>query len=410
MIRPAVYNIISIFMLALLAAGCQGQASSQIPSSSAATAKPPLEPTIQLAEQPPTSVPTALPTQQPTRIPTTVPTQQPSPTALPAVNERVLFIRSQLQGQSEIWSAALDGSDLRSIAACPNGCSIQLFVPSPDGSQIAYLAQLPGQMPEIRLVGADGGDDRALDRGAMLAKGAFSPDGRWLAFLRSRQADTPMGSENSIWIVPTAGGEPRQISPWYALTSAPAWADNKHLLYAANESFTAGGQVYRVALQAGGDPELLTSGSLAALSPDGTKLLVALEFSDDIEPDTRFAHAVVDINEPSRILATLKLRPGQYVFSPDSSRLAIYSSYGHVEVVDARNGQETLLRDAPLGKSEPYRSEIAWSSDGQSVIYSGQGSGPKAGFELRRLGVDGRGEQVLLRLPIGSGSSFALVP
>jgi dipeptidyl aminopeptidase/acylaminoacyl peptidase len=259
-------------------------------------------------------------------------------------------------------------------------------------------------------VHADGSDDRALDKSGMLAKGAFSPDGHQLAFLRSRQADTPIGSENSIWVVPTAGGEPRQISPWYALTSAPAWADNEHLLYAANESFSANGQVYRIALQAGAEPELMMHGSPAAVSPDRTKLLVALEFSDDIAPDTRFAHAVVAINEPSQTLATLQLRPGHYAFSPDSSRLAVYSSYGDVEVVDAANGQETLLRPAPLGKAEPYGSEIAWSGDGRSVIYSVQGSGPKAGFELRRLDVDGSGEQMLLRLPLGSGSYFALMP
>jgi Tol biopolymer transport system component len=260
-------------------------------------------------------------------------------------------------------------------------------------------------------VRADGTDDRTLDKSGMLAKGAFSPDGKQLAFLRSRQADTPMGSENSIWVVPTAGGEPRQVSPWYTVTSAPAWADNEHLLYAANESFDpAGGRVYRIALQEGAEPELLTRGYLAALSPDRTKLLVALEFSDDIAPETRFAHAVVAIDEPAQTLARLQLRPGQYAWSPDSSRLAVYSSYDDVLVVDAATGQETLLRRAPQGKSEPYRGEIAWSGEGRSVIYSGQGSGPKAGFELRSLPLDGSGEQVLLRLPLGSGSNFALVP
>jgi len=371
-----------------------------------------LQPAIQIqpTEQPPTSLATTRPTAQPTQAPTVAPTQQPSPTAQPAANQHVLFIRSQLEGQSEIWSAALDGSDLHSIIACPNGCSVQSFVLSPGGSQIAYLAQPAGAMPEIRIVRADGSDDRRLDTSGMLAKGAFSPDSSQIAFLRSRQADTPIGSENSIWIVPTAGGEPRQVSPWYSMVSAPAWADNAHLLYAANESVSASEQIYRTGLQAGADPEALTRGSLAALSPDGSKLLVRLEFSDDITPDTRFAHAVVAINEPSQTLATLQLRPGEYAWSPDSSRLAISSNYGDVQVVDAGSGQETLLRPAPEGKSAPYRSAITWSRDGRSVIYSGQGSGPKAAFELRRLDVDGSGEQVLLELPLGSGSNFALMP
>ena len=42
----------------------------------------------------------------------------------------------------------------------------------------------------------------------------------------------------------------------------------------------------------------------------------------------------------------------------------------------------------------PYRGEIAWSGDGRSVIYGGRGRGPKAGFELRRLEVDSRSEEI----------------
>jgi dipeptidyl aminopeptidase/acylaminoacyl peptidase len=323
----------------------------------------------------------------------------------------VLFIRSQVEGQSELWSAALDGSDLHSIIACPNGCSVQSFVLSPDGSQIAYLAQPPGgAMPEVRLARADGSDDRSLDKSGMIARGAFSPDSSQIAFLRSRQADTPIGSESSIWIVPTAGGEPRQASPWYSTVSVPAWADNEHLLYGANESVSASEQIYRIGLQAGAAPDLLARGSLAALSPDGGKLLVRLESSDDITPDTRFAHAVVATDEPSQTLAMLELRLGEYAWSPDSSRLAIFSNYGDVQVVDAASGHEILLRPAHQAKSAPYLSAITWNRDGHSVIYSGQGSGPKAAFELRRLDVGGSGEQVLLQLPLGSGSSFALTP
>jgi hypothetical protein len=33
----------------------------------------------------------------------------------------------------------------------------------------------------------------------------------------------------------------------------------------------------------------------------------------------------------------LQLRPGHYAFSPEGSRLVVYSSYGHVEIVEALN-------------------------------------------------------------------------
>src|SRR5690242_9193953 len=160
--RLAFYKLLMIFLLTLLAVGCQGLPSSQLPSSPTATALPALQPTLQPTEPPPSRLPTTQPTPQPTVAPTIVPTQQPSPTAQAAASQRVLYLRTQLQGQSELWSAALDGSDPRRIIACPNGCSMGLFVASPDGSQIAYLAQPPGEMPEIHLMRADGSDDRTL--------------------------------------------------------------------------------------------------------------------------------------------------------------------------------------------------------------------------------------------------------
>jgi hypothetical protein len=117
-IRPVLYKIIIIVMLGLMVGGCQRQPSSQIQSSP--TIRPTLQDAILATEQPPTPLPATQPTAHPTLAPTALPTQQASPTAQPAASQRVLFIRSQLQGQGEIWSAALDGSDLHSIVAAPS--------------------------------------------------------------------------------------------------------------------------------------------------------------------------------------------------------------------------------------------------------------------------------------------------
>lgn len=389
-------------LLVLLLVACATQQAT--PAASSPITTPAASPAIPLPEPSPTLSATLQPTAQ-----QTAGLSQSPPIAEQEGGQRVIFIHTQLEGQSELRSAALDGSDEYQLAACPSGCSIQLVVPSSDGRQIAYLAQPPGESPVIRLVDANGAD-RVLDMGGTLAAGAFSPDGGQLAFLRSRQADTPIGSENSVWVVPTAGGEPRQVSPWYTLVSPPMWTDDEHLLYGANESFAeASGQIYRITLTADTEPEPLAGGYPVAISPNRTKLLVALESGDDIAPDTRFAHRVIDIGNPSQPLAVLSLRPGQYVWSPDSTRLAAYTVYGDVQIVDAESGQETLLRPGPEGK-EPYRSELAWSPDGQSVIYSAPSAGTKLAFELRRLAVDSSGETVLLQLPVGVGSAFVLTP
>jgi WD40 repeat protein len=406
---PFLARVIIIAILSMFVAGCTRQPETQAPSPTAAapgpTTAPPLpEPTA----QPPMAGPT---TRQPEPTVETIQAPTTAPTAQPAASQRLLFIQTQLEGQSELWISALDGSDRRRIIACPDGCSIAVVVSSPDGGQVAYLAQPPGETPEIRIVRVDGSDDRSLDRGGMLAEGAFSPDGAQLAFLRSRQADNPAGSESSVWAVPTAGGEARQVSPWHTLVSPPAWADNDHLIYGANETFAAAGErIFRIALQDGVEPEVLAAGRLSALSPDRASALVLLDMTDNIGPDTRFSYAVVGLSNPSQPLATLQLRPGQQAWSPDGSLLAVYSAYGDIEVVDATSGDTTLLKPAPLGKLEPYLTTIAWGRDGSSIIYSGQGEGPKPEFELRSLRVDGGGEELLMRLPVGSGSNFVLVP
>src|SRR5262245_38329382 len=90
MIRLAFYKIMMMFILALMAMGCQRLPSSQLLLSPTATAMPALQSTLQPTEPPPTPQPTTQPTPQPTVAPTIAPTQQPSPTAQAAASQRVL--------------------------------------------------------------------------------------------------------------------------------------------------------------------------------------------------------------------------------------------------------------------------------------------------------------------------------
>ena len=78
---------------------------------------------------------------------------------------------------------------------------------SPDGTHLAYSMQVEG-LSAIYVSNADGTNPVRLTRGIWDVAPKWSPDGRWIAYYSDHNAD--------VWMVPSAGGESRQ------LTSGPA--------------------------------------------------------------------------------------------------------------------------------------------------------------------------------------------
>src|SRR5690606_34335605 len=63
----------------------------------------------------------------------------------------------------------------------------------------------------------------------------FSPDGAWVAFIQRN------GKANDLWVVPSGGGAPTQLTTTGVVT-APAWSpDGKYIAFfqADGQSFTA---------------------------------------------------------------------------------------------------------------------------------------------------------------------------
>ena len=99
---------------------------------------------------------------------------------------------------------------------------------SPDGQQVAYVVTTIDEHKHeyrsaIWMVSASGGEARRLTSGPANASGpAWSPDGRWLAFISERagEASRATGEEQrklgkdkpQIWLLPTDGGEARQLT------------------------------------------------------------------------------------------------------------------------------------------------------------------------------------------------------
>jgi len=116
--------------------------------------------------------------------------------------ERIAFAYA-----NDLWTAALDGSDVRRLTAHPAFESGPRF--SPDGSLIAFTGRYEGNT-DVYVVPAGGGvpmrltwhpgDDRAL---------GFTPDGRSVLFASPREVHTRRYTQ--LFTVPVEGGLPTKL-------------------------------------------------------------------------------------------------------------------------------------------------------------------------------------------------------
>jgi dipeptidyl aminopeptidase/acylaminoacyl peptidase len=103
---------------------------------------------------------------------------------------------------------------------------------SPDGRHVVYalttsdLARAK-RTTQLWLMDADGRDPRQLTHGDQGASSpAFSPDGRWISFVSSRDGNA------NLYLLPLSGGEPTQLTRISTGVSDPLWApDGRSILF-----------------------------------------------------------------------------------------------------------------------------------------------------------------------------------
>jgi eukaryotic-like serine/threonine-protein kinase len=88
---------------------------------------------------------------------------------------------------------------------------------SPDGSKIVFRSDRSGG--GLYVISPLGGDARKIaDRGR---QPRFSPDGKWIAYWIGERHGALLGT---VWIVPSAGGEPKEITSTGRSGEDPVWA------------------------------------------------------------------------------------------------------------------------------------------------------------------------------------------
>jgi Tol biopolymer transport system component len=221
----------------------------------------------------------------------------------------------------EVTSVPLEW-DLDSIRA---GVSLDI---SPDGRDVVFSGgrwprnrRPSGEELGIWRAGLDGSTLTQLTTEPMFdAYPRWSPDGRWIAFLRLEQELDYDGG--NIQLIPSAGGEIRQLT------------SNADSVAVANIAFT----------------------------PDGAK--IAYFSGNTIK--------VVPVQGgPSEVLVTADSRFDFFsalAWSPDGSRIAEVSRSREIWVDDLSNGQRKAL-ETGLSDDFVYFS-VAWSPDGERIAFA----------------------------------------
>jgi dipeptidyl aminopeptidase/acylaminoacyl peptidase len=146
---------------------------------------------------------------------------------------------SERAGGRHLFRIATDGSGLTQVTKAP-GMAEQGVSFSPDGRWIAYghYSCVEERDFGIQVAAADGSSPVALNEPFSLhstageGDAAFSPDGKWVAFVRSVD-----DSHGAVWVVPAAGGTATRLTSDDVGAAYPRWSpDGERILFGGRRS------------------------------------------------------------------------------------------------------------------------------------------------------------------------------
>jgi dipeptidyl aminopeptidase/acylaminoacyl peptidase len=225
---------------------------------------------------------------------------------------QVAFLANGANDKRQIWTLTLAGGDARRITDAPRG--VQQLAWSPDGSQIAYVtADEPPKTDEKPLAFEIGDDDYLM-----------------------REEPTP----SHLWVVPASGGAARRV--------------------------TSGSWSLPIAHPPGPAPSPLS------WSPDGKSIAITRRESAHAGQTNASRIALVDVASGQvRRLTTADLDEAHPLFSPDGASIVYWFPHG------GRRGSNTSLWSVPVsgGNAGELTSNLdrnafraVWLPDGKSFL------------------------------------------
>jgi dipeptidyl aminopeptidase/acylaminoacyl peptidase len=261
----------------------------------------------------------------------------------------------------------------------------------------------------------------------------ISPDGKWVAYTVTIADSARDKNDTDVWMASWDGKENIRITSTKDGENQPRWSpDGRYLSFLSSRDGGKGGQVWLLDRR-GGEATRLTEikGGVNAYewSPDATRLLLVIDDPED-EPDSTKAKAPKPIvldryhfkqdvrgylgDKHSHLylfdVATKKLdtlTTGKYdetnpSWSPDGKTIAFVSDRSadpdksintDIYLIEARHGAEMRRLTTFEGDDNSGGSRLAWSPDGKSIAYLRGGSKTMTIYDQDRVAV----------IPVGGG-------
>jgi dipeptidyl aminopeptidase/acylaminoacyl peptidase len=318
---------------------------------------------------------------------------------VPALVIPLVLIAAPLAGQDRAFSID-DAINLSSVGGP---------VLSPDGSRLLYIrTELDwggnDRNRSIWMMNADGSDDRRYTSGDSDSGPQWSPDGRWVSFLRN----TGSGDDRTrqVFLLRTDGGEARQLTKHPTSVGRYGWSDDgSRIFYVANDSIAPevrkarkdgadgvfvdegpNGQtrgewngIWSVALDFDAldrrrhTPEKIRVGSMA-VSPDGGWLGYVFRSENHRNDEFRSEIAIVGTGEGAepRVMTSNEAPESNLAWSPNGEWLTFVApdlenwelDQGNLYAMDPQSGDIRKL----YGDQNPDMNSYSWAPDGESVL------------------------------------------
>ena len=200
----------------------------------------------------------------------------------------------------------------------------------------------------------------------------ISPDGRWAVFTVARSDLAKNRSVTNLWRVPTAGGEPQQLTfVQQGSNDNPRWSADGRYLYFLSSRVEDKPQVFRLAFE-GGEARQITSFATGVsnfvLSPDGhTLAIIASVFPacTDMVCNEKLLKERKDNPVKARVITEMPFRRW------DSW---VEGLRNHIFVMPSSGGTATDLTpgdvDSPIWPGEGGGDEVAFSPDSRELCFS----------------------------------------
>ena len=305
---------------------------------------------------------------------------------------QIAFCRGAASGDNnfiphEIYVLPVDGGKERKAAEGWRGVSW-----SPDGKTLAF-AQLPNGAADparesggIFALSLETGQHRTLTTGHRDKVPIFSPNGRWVAFVREVSS-----TASDIFVVSSDGGTIRQLTSDRRQIRGCTWtADSREVVFGSSRN-AAGGSLWRVPVT-GGPPRPVSATLHDAFDPSISREGHRLVYREEWLDTNLYLIAAKNVRGPApsgfdeSIAVVNSTREDHSAdFSPDGERIAFVSTRsGNQEIwVARRNGSEavalTSLRAFRTGS--PH-----WSPDGRRIVFDSWASGTSAIYVVDSAG------------------------